>query len=139
MHACMRAGLSVCVCVSECMGICARVLAWVLASVRGCMAVVEKVTYRRLNTHTHITKIHHISSEHPPTQLPPNLHLEFAQEFACLLHASLLSNGGKVGRGKNGPQLNPKDGKMIKQVKHNTSKAVRGMDLQVCPQQTPTG
>ena len=82
MHACMRAGLSVCVCVSECMGICARVLAWVLlawvlASVRGCMAVVEKVTYRRLNTH--ITKIHHISSEHPPTQLPPNLHLEFAQ------------------------------------------------------------
>ena len=44
----MRAGLSVCVGVSECMGICARVLAWVLASVRGCMAVVEKVGVRFL-------------------------------------------------------------------------------------------
>ena len=30
------------------MGICARVLAWVLASVRGCMAVVEKVVVRFL-------------------------------------------------------------------------------------------
>ena len=46
----LRAGLSecVCICLSECMGICARVLAWVLVSVRGCMAVVEKVGVRFL-------------------------------------------------------------------------------------------